>query len=35
MHYFKYLIDLGLSYTKNNVEDKAVDVYVLRKIINT
>ena len=26
-----YMIDFGLSYVKNMIEDKAVDLYVLEK----
>ena len=28
-----YLIDFGLSYHSQNVEDKAVDLYVLKRAI--
>jgi tRNA A-37 threonylcarbamoyl transferase component Bud32 len=28
-----FLIDFGLSYVSNNIEDKAVDLYVLKRAI--
>ena len=31
-HYF-YLIDFGLSYVSASIEDKAVDLYVLKRAI--
>jgi TP53 regulating kinase-like protein len=30
-----HLIDFGLSYVKNGVEDKAVDLYVFEKALNS